>query len=304
MITQSCSFCGSSDLRGIKTTSRATLLGEYEKLHGLSFPRPILETNFAFEALITYKCEKCGTRSYHPNILGNSNFYDYLSRNLRWYYLENRWEFQIAAGILDEEQTRLFLEIGCGDGHFLSLARNRGHEGHGSEINPRSLEILNSKGFQVLTDQDVQRREYDAVVMFQLLEHLLDPFSFMKSIVPHVRNGGVIIVSTPVTPSCCASVSAPPLLLPPHHQWMPTTLGHRMLAERLGLICEKVVYDSPNPGQIVTGLRRKLGWLTPLLDRYNGFAWDLGQLILRIGAAMRYDWATVGHTILVVLRKP
>jgi SAM-dependent methyltransferase len=305
MIIQSCHFCGSSDSLTIKATSRDKLLAEYKQMYGLSFPPSILESNFVFDIVITYKCKKCGTRSYHPNIIGNSLFYDYLSNNLQWYYSKNRWEFQIAAEILDKEKPQLFLEVGCGDGHFLNLARNRGHEGHGSEINPRSIETLKSQGFQVLTDleRDIQEREYDALVMFQLLEHLLDPFSFLKSIIAHVRSQGIIIVSTPVTPSCCASIASPCLVLPPHHQWMPTTLGHRMLADRLGLMCEGIIYDPPDPYQVVYGLRKRLSWLPNLLDRYNGVAGRVARLMLKIAKTLRYDWANVGHTVLVISRK-
>jgi SAM-dependent methyltransferase len=270
-------------------------------MYGLSFPQPILESNFAFDTLITYKCNKCGTESYHPNIIGDSSFYDYLSSNLNWYYPKARWEFQIALEILDKEKPRLFVEVGCGNGHFLEQARNRGHEGYGNEINPHSVEVLRSQGFQVVTDleENLHQYEYDALVMFQLLEHLLDPFSSLKSIIAHVRSQGVVITSTPVTPSCCASIASPSLLLPPHHQWLPTTLGHKILADRLGLVCERIVYDPPDPYQIEYGLRKRLGSV-PYMDRYIK---RLAQLTLRIARVMHYDWAGVGHTILVILRK-
>jgi len=305
MIIQCCGFCGSSDSQIIKTTSRDELLAEYKQMYGLSFPQAILASNFAFDVVTTHKCRKCGTRSYCPNVVGDSLFYDYLSRHLRWYYPKDRWEFQIVAEILDKEKPQLFLEVGCGDGHFLKLARERGHEGHGSEINARSIETLKSQGFQVSTalDRDIQERQYDAVVMFQVLEHLVDPFSFVKSIIPHVRSQGLIIVSTPVTPSCCASIACPCLALPPHHQWMPTTLGHKMLAERFGLMCEGIIYDPPDPFQLVYGLRKGLGWLRFLLDRYESVVWRAARVMLKGAKTLGYDWANVGHTVLVVSRK-
>ena len=71
--------------------------------------------------------------------------------------------------------SKQFLEVGCGDGHFLSLARTRGYEGHASELNPNSLERLRTSGFEVLTDlgQGLRGRQYDALIMSKCLSIFL-----------------------------------------------------------------------------------------------------------------------------------
>ena len=304
LTTDACHFCGSTQLRLVKSTSRARLLAEYKKTFGLSFPSPILESNFAFDSIRTFQCTECETVTFRPQIVGDGSYYDFLSRNLSWYYAESRWEYSIALETFDKQKqsVKRFLEVGCGDGHFLKLARDRGYDGHGSELNPQSIERLSASGFQVVTDlaRDLADRQYDALVMFQVLEHILDPHKFLASLLPHVRSRGIIILSTPVTPSCSASVACHTLLLPPHHQSLPTALGFQRLAERLGCVCENVLFDPPDLFQVQFGLRKKLGWL-PYFERYGG---RLAGLTLRAARAMHCDWAVIGHTVLVVFRAP
>ena len=81
-MNQECNFCGSAQLRLVKTTSRARLLGEYEKTFGLSFPSPILDSNFAFDSIRRFECMECGTVTFRPQILGDGAYYNFLSKNL------------------------------------------------------------------------------------------------------------------------------------------------------------------------------------------------------------------------------
>jgi SAM-dependent methyltransferase len=301
-MNQNCNFCESTSLRIVKTTSRARLLAEYKKTFGLSFPSPILESNFAFDSIVTYACRQCGTRTFSPRILGDGPYYDFLATKLPWYYSENRWEYPIALELLNKHRVKQFLEVGCGDGHFLSLARNRGYDRHASEINPNSVQRLKTSGFEVLTDleRDLRGRQYDALIMFQVLEHLLDPFSFLTALLPHVRSQGIIVLSTPVTPSCAASIARDVFKLPPHHQSLPTALGFQRLAKRVGCVCEDIIFDPPDEYQVQFGLKKWFGGL----PYFDGHARSLAKLTLRTARALGCDWAAVGHTIMVVFRAP
>jgi SAM-dependent methyltransferase len=235
-------------------------------------------------------------------VAGDAAYYDYLSRNLSWYYPTERWEYPIAADILVKENPKLFLEVGCGAGHFLRLARSRGYEGHGCELNPRFIETLREDGFHIVTELNHSISQYDAVLMFQVLEHLTDPYAVLKSLVAHIQPGGIIVLSTPITPSC-VSFALPPFALPPHHQWMPTAQAFNCLAERLGLVCETILCDPPDYSQVVYAIRK---WCAGLpyarnQDRYWNMA---GRLTLKLATLMHCEWAKVGHTGMAVLRKP
>ena len=272
-------------------------------MFGLSFPPAVLESNFAFSTLTINKCSVCGTISYSPMICGDAGYYDYLSRRFSWYYPTTRWEYPIVASLLEQENPELFLEVGCGAGHFLRLARSRGYEGHGCEMNPQSVETLRSEGFKIFSELDEHLPKYNALLMFQVLEHLVDPYSFLKSLIPHLQDGGIVVFSTPVTPSCVAWGSNP-FLVPPHHQWLPTIVGFKMFAERLDLVCEAVICDPPNSFEVEYGLKKRFG-RTRYLRRNFRRSWQIASRItLKLAAVMECDWAKVGHTGMAVFRKP
>ena len=56
-------------------------------------------------------------------------------------------------------------------------------KGHGCELNPRFIETLRADGFHIVTELNHSISQYDAVLMFQVLEHLIDPYAVLKSLV-------------------------------------------------------------------------------------------------------------------------
>lgn len=274
--------------------SREEILAEYKQMYRITFPADVIRTSFAFDELTAEACTTCGTWRFAPNVAGDGAFYEVLSRHLPWYYKANRWEFPIAADILAREKTTRFLDVGCGDGHFIDLARARGLEGHGCEVNPRSLDVLQARGIPATATLHDGLGRYDVVVMFQVLEHLVDPCSVLQSLLGHVRDGGLLMFSTPVRPSCL-SFAMPVLAMPPHHQWLPTVDGFRALAARLDLACERIVCDPPDPSQVAYALQKRFGSF-PYLGRVSRWTWKTARML---DAA----WAAVGHTGLAVLRK-
>ncbi len=301
-MASNCSFCGASDYETVRRISRASLLTEYKSMYNLSFPPDVLESNFDFATLDIKKCRRCGTVYFDPMIAGDATYYRYLSRNVSWYYSAKRWEYPIVSEILTNENPKLFLEMGCGAGHFLRLARSRGYEGHGCEFNPQFIETLRKDGFHIITELSGNETRYDALFMFQVLEHLKDPYSFLASLLPNIRPGGVAVLSTPVRPSC-AAVSANPFLQPPHHLWLPTVSAFRFLAERLGLVCETIMCDPPDSSQIVYAMRKWFRY-APYSNHFARYWTRAGNWVLKLATGMHCDWAKVGHTGMAVLRKP
>lgn len=299
---QTCAFCGSPHLHAIKTLQRTALLEKYEKTLQLTLPDDVVRSNFEFDALSMLKCAECGTISFAPTAVGDEAYYAFLSSKLTWYYDPVRWEYDKALDVFARNDVKSFLEIGCGDGHFLRLARMHGYTGTGSELNSKSAEQLRDEGFEVLspTETAIGGRTYDSLVTFQVLEHVAEPRSFLASHLRLLRPGGLILISTPVTPSCATSLAWHVLRLPPHHQTLPTAAGHARLAERLGCTCEEVMFDPANPQEVESSIGTYIGWL-PFFERYSG---RLARLVMWIARRLGANWAEVGHTILVVLRLP
>jgi SAM-dependent methyltransferase len=301
-----CAFC-TGKMEPIKRTSRKQMLTEYREMFGVLFPPEVLETNFNFDTITSLCCMQCGTIGFTPQILGNSAYYNHLSKTLPWYYASERWEYPIALKLLNREKVAACLEIGCGSGHFLKRMRGEGLEGHGYDIEPDSVRSLQDQGFLIHSSLNGSLGMYDAIAMFQVLEHFADPCDFLLKIASNLRSGGAFLISTPVAPSCTA-FSDNPFLYPPHHQWLPTKEGFKGLARRLGFICESVQYEPAYPfqlGQLEYGLRKRfeLNWG---MKRWFGrlpVADKLAEVMFRIGVRLKCNWAQVGHTTLVTLRK-
>jgi SAM-dependent methyltransferase len=302
MAPGSCAFCGYHS-RPIKAVSRASLLAEYQRMFKVTFPESVLVANFAFDRITMYECRRCGTRSYDPMVEGDTSYYAHLSATLPWYYQKGRWEFRLALDTLKKEGARAFLDIGCGEGHFLELAASEGLAGVGFEINADALVKAKLRGVDVRAELDGDHVRYDAIVMFQFIEHLRDPLSYLKSLLPRLRKNGVLLVSTPIRPSCAAANSNV-FLWPPHHQWLPTTVAYTHLAARLGLSCERVICDPPDIHQVEYAIKKWCGSL-PLAERLwriGGLERRLARLFLRAATALRWKWTVAGHTGLAFLR--
>jgi SAM-dependent methyltransferase len=295
-----CHFCGSTAARKQGRTSRAKLLAEYHRMFGISFPPAVLESSFGFDEIREYRCETCRTIHYAPSVCGDAAYYSHLSKNLSWYYDPTRWEYRPALDILRKEGVGTFLEVGCGAGHFLRLARQQRIEGHGYEIEPESIRRLEAEGFRVVSDLKGPLGQYRAILLFQVLEHLLDPFDCLTSLSSHVTAGGFFLLSTPVTPSG-AAFSGNAFLRPPHHQWLPTAAGYQRLAGRLGMTCETLMYEPPDVSQLEYGLRKRYE-LDCGLGRLPK-ARALSRQVLRVGKALGCEWARVGHTVFALFRK-
>jgi 2-polyprenyl-3-methyl-5-hydroxy-6-metoxy-1,4-benzoquinol methylase len=68
------------------------------------------------------------------------------------------------------------LDIGCGDGSFLELAREQGGEGFGMDLDPDKVAQTRAKGFQVLQgrvqDVDWGETRFDVVSLIHIVEHI------------------------------------------------------------------------------------------------------------------------------------
>lgn len=92
------------------------------------------------------------------------------------------------------------LEIGYGDGFLLSAAQNRGWSCAGTEYAPAALEKGERKGWKV-HEGDLESEDlagpFDAVAIFETLEHARDPLALLRNAYDRLRPGGVLFGTTP-----------------------------------------------------------------------------------------------------------
>jgi SAM-dependent methyltransferase len=94
------------------------------------------------------------------------------------------------------------LEVGCGFGYFLDTAFEEGFEVSGIEFNRHAVERLRRKYafpilFGALEGLDLTAGAYDVVTMFDVIEHLRDPFGALDRLHRALAPGGLLIVATP-----------------------------------------------------------------------------------------------------------
>lgn len=97
------------------------------------------------------------------------------------------------------------LEIGCGDGATGALALSEGKCGHycGVEICPDVAERAKTRLNEVVVG-DVERLQlpwnqetFDAVILSEVLEHLVDPWATLLKVGDLLKSGGLVFASSP-----------------------------------------------------------------------------------------------------------
>lgn len=104
------------------------------------------------------------------------------------------------------------LDVGCGAGIFMAIAQSRGWDVHGVEpCTPLCDLTTRNVGPNRVANaafEDVEGVEggYDAVAMWDVLEHVLDPLAWVVKARALLRPGGVLVVCTPDEESLLAGI--------------------------------------------------------------------------------------------------
>lgn len=133
------------------------------------------------------------------------------------------------------------LDFGCGDGALLRMARGFGFDAYGIDVSAsRSGQALN-EGYRIHPDLetlDVADPEpFDAIVLSQVLEHVVDPLDLLRAMEARLGPGGVLFVAVPDTSGVAVPQSFHEFTLvqPIEHINAFTPDSLRDLAQRAGL---------------------------------------------------------------------
>jgi 2-polyprenyl-3-methyl-5-hydroxy-6-metoxy-1,4-benzoquinol methylase len=171
------------------------------------------------------------------------------------------------------------LEIGPAYGLFSYLAKSNGFNVTAVEMDDRCVDYLRST-LEIQVVHGLASAElihalplFDVIVMWQVIEHLADPWSFLDELAKHLAPGGVLIIDTPNPNSFqfrllgghWTHVDAPR-----HTTLIPASVMTTRL-ERHGLTCCLLETDGP----IAIGYN-SFGWAHSLK---NLFVNEMGQRI-------------------------
>lgn len=105
-----------------------------------------------------------------------------------------------AAKILDIAGKRI-LDVGFGRAYTMNCLQRLGAAAYGLEVDPQAIAIAGKLGFSNIFKGDLASWEspvkYDAIVMFDFIEHPLAPRRLLEKAVSLLKPGGFLLISTP-----------------------------------------------------------------------------------------------------------
>lgn len=169
------------------------------------------------------------------------------------------------------------LDLGCGKGDFLSLAREAGWEVYGVEISDSCRrEAERRAGVQVYSSPhglSDKREFFDVITMWEVIEHLPRPDTVLNEVLPLLRTGGLLAMTTPNTRNM-TTLRSPARWTeykPPEHLlYFDFDTIHRYLSEKFRLQVVEVKGIHPDLRLASSGwIEGILGWASRLRSRHN-----------------------------------
>lgn len=115
------------------------------------------------------------------------------------YVAQRRYWLALLAEETGGAPGRL-LDVGCGAGALLDVAREEGWEAHGQDIAEPGVVEARRRGHSVclgpLAGCELPRESFGAATMIEVIEHLVDPRETLVEVRRLLRPGGVLFVAT------------------------------------------------------------------------------------------------------------
>ncbi len=94
-----------------------------------------------------------------------------------------------------------YLDVGCSTGFVVEAARDRGWEAMGIDLNPSAIAFGRARGLNLeqcgLDDLDLEPASLDAVSLFDVLEHIVNPQEILERAIRLLRPGGIVFIYVP-----------------------------------------------------------------------------------------------------------
>jgi SAM-dependent methyltransferase len=166
----------------------------------------------------------------------------YTERNA--YIGDNTIFEQMFGRLLDGAQaykpSGSLLDVGCGTGHLLRLARARGYTVGGCDISPWATAYARDAGLEVRTGTleslHYPSHAFDIVTVSHTLEHVPHPLSFLQEVRRVLAADGLLVIAVPNFGSVMAQTLRTRWagLLPDQHLWHFTPATLRLLLSHGG----------------------------------------------------------------------
>ncbi len=302
---------------------------------GAKTARPLFEIEGVDAPIVA--CTGCGLGRFHP-MIDDERIRSFYPEN---YYGEPGTKFRpilerlvraVAArhiGFLsrDVPSGGSILDVGCGRGVLFGPLADRGFRVFGVEANEHAIRGCDARAevriATRLSDAGFEAESFDQIVIWHVLEHMVDPFDAIAECSRLLRPGGRLIVAVPNFESWQARWSGPHWfhLDPPRHLYHFPCSALATLVEKHGFQVTSSHHFSlrQNPfGWIQSALnrftRQPTGGLYTLLHQHEGAALSTTTRVgmwlclvaatpLAIGLSVIAAWLRTGATVHVVAVK-
>ena len=239
-----CPVCDTLLLQTSISRKIQEVFDQWEPIH--RFSSEVIEDHLLqSDETVLFRCPNCSLEIYLPQVIGSKQFYQELQDDpLTSYYREDKWDFIEAQK--EVKKCQEILEIGCGPGSFLSMAKTKIQRVCGTEYNEAALKVAQEKGLEVYGldfDMDQFRDHFDAIFSFHVLEHVANPLIFIKEISQYLKPKGKICISVPNHAGPLQYIQNSVMNMPPHHATHWELKTFKVLAKKLNYKILRVAYE-------------------------------------------------------------
>jgi 2-polyprenyl-3-methyl-5-hydroxy-6-metoxy-1,4-benzoquinol methylase len=177
------------------------------------------------------RCKNCGLTYVNPrlkedklheiyteNYYRNVSFNDAKSKKFFGYdlYIEEKDDivktFKRRLDVIEKHVKKgRILDVGCATGFFLELAKKRGWEVYGTDLSKFACNYAKKSGLKNIYCTELEKARFkdnmfDAVVIFDVIEHLPDPKKTLKEVRRILKHNGMVAITTPNIGSSVAKI--------------------------------------------------------------------------------------------------
>lgn len=183
-----------------------------------------------YKGFVIKQCDHCGCEYCLPFEAPRFEFYAEASdsESIRRHTVLSKWHKSHPTHFsanLTSGAGKTLLDIGCGNGDFAEFAAGRGFSVTGIDIDQSSLKIARSRNLpntnflhSNLSDFIAKgQAQFDIVSMFEVFEHLDNPYETIQMIQKVLKPGGLFIGTLPNEHRYFAKKINLEFALPPYH---------------------------------------------------------------------------------------
>lgn len=151
--------------------------------------------------------------NYYPRkgITANAVVREATNASRRWAEIRRWWQGSDNQGQYAVRPGEVILDVGCGSGVSLLEAAALGADAFGIEADPNVRPIADELGLKIhfgsLFEQPFPDRQFDRIVLNQVIEHLPDPDQALLALAARLKSDGKMVLVFPNTASFWARLS-------------------------------------------------------------------------------------------------